>query len=625
MTKKRQSRQKTNLNHPAPPTSEPAPNAQPFYCRYFWHLALVIILLTGLLHTGYPFSHGITRPYNGLHSWDEAAAAWIARCHVNYGLAYTHGIATMEVGNPPSPQPLQYLNHPQLTPLVDAAWMYILGPHVWALRVEHLVATMLTVFLLIKVLRPLLGPGVALIAGLFYGIFPITAYFGSRGWVFALALWALWRYLGLIGQLPQAAPKKRLRPLVELALCLFLMIQFDWTGVFYAFTIGLHFVFHTIFQYARAKTKPIWSLFAVIVFFPIAGMFVNFLVMLAGNNWQIKKLIELYQWRSAAAEHESFSWSDWFIQFRNFTINDFTIIVSVITLIYIAYFIIAQIVRFIKGPTAKPWPRILRPWWFLLLPGVFFILAFKGLIWEHQFWFWPFAGFFAVTAACALALVFDFFSKISYRPIAYIAGTLLFAACAFYCAKDTLDYHQVTWQSRRTLQMFQHLQDLIPPDQSLLSFKNFMIQQSDAKLAHYRPEYAWYLDRPIIVAQSIPEIQTQAATGRFPYYFIPDIEQPPYLFYPQADRDLLHSLTDQQLFARMNLAAQQNDQNLLRTLNYERYDRYRRAVIAQLKLLYPYEHIEQDPHDICGRGNTPCYIFDLRRPLTTTPPSTEPQ
>ena len=365
-----------------------------------------VLVLLGLL-VGVK-CYRIDRPYNGLHSWEDASSAWIARCHVNYGLGYTRGIATMEVGESPSESPKHYVNHPQLSPLLDGAWMAVLGVNVWALRVEQLVMTAAGLALLMKILRHLMSERTALLAGLFFVMFPLTGYFGlgTRGWVYVPALWAFWRYLHLVGAL-SVAKRGRAWSLVELAVCLFLMIQLCWTGVFFAFVIGLHYVWGRL----RRKWKLSWGMLGVLVVAPLASMVVNLLVMCAGYGWDVDRVVGLYKWRAAASEKKVFVWRDWLSRFWEFSVTDFTVPVLVLTLAYCVYLVVGRIVLWTRGPTdrgrsmAGKLPEAVSHLWFILGSAVVFILVFRGLVWEHQYWLWPFSGFVAVSAASMAMLV----------------------------------------------------------------------------------------------------------------------------------------------------------------------------------------------------------------------------
>lgn len=69
------------------------------------------------------------------------------------------------------------------------------------------------------------------------------------------------------------------------------------------------------------------------------------------------------------------------------------------------------------------------------------------------------------------------------------------------------------------------LNEKIPPDKALLSFEDFIVNQHKAKGGFYRPEIAWYLDREIVQATTLEQIQKNAQTGKFPYYLVPTVNQ----------------------------------------------------------------------------------------------------
>jgi len=55
-----------------------------------------------------------------------------------------------------------------------------------------------------------------------------------------------------------------------------------------------------------------------------------------------------------------------------------------------------------------------------------------------------------------------------------------------------------------------------------LSFEPHIIDQKPGiKQASYRPEVAWYLDRDVVVARTIEDIDQKAKTGKYPCYLIP--------------------------------------------------------------------------------------------------------
>ena len=66
---------------------------------------------------------------------------------------------------------------------------------------------------------------------------------------------------------------------------------------------------------------------------------------------------------------------------------------------------------------------------------------------------------------------------------------------------------------------------MIPPDKALLSFEDHIVNQHSSKGGFYRPEIAWYLDREIVPAKSVEEVERLAKTGKYPCYLIPYVQE----------------------------------------------------------------------------------------------------
>jgi len=98
-----------------------------------------------------------------------------------------------------------------------------------------------------RVLRRLYGGACALLAGLLLVLMPLSGYFGFNPLMVVLGLWALYEYLLLTGRLGEEPTGRRRHLLglvrqVGLAVALFVLVQVNWVGVFYAFVIGVHYV-----------------------------------------------------------------------------------------------------------------------------------------------------------------------------------------------------------------------------------------------------------------------------------------------------------------------------------------------------------------------------------------------
>jgi len=138
----------------------------------------------------------------------------------------------------------------------------------------------------------------------------------------------------------------------------------------------------------------------------------------------------------------------------------------------------------------------------------------------HQTWERPLMLPVAVAAALGIMLFADILAKV--RPLfSKIATAALLLIIAISCARGLNYYYSITHFSPEKVKLFTMLNEHIPPDKMLLSFENLKVQQHKAKGSHYRPEIAWYLDREVVQATTLAEIQKYAQTGRFPYYLMP--------------------------------------------------------------------------------------------------------
>jgi len=202
--------------------------------RGFWIAVGLLSVLLGVI-----LSREIARPFYGLHAWADASVAWRARTVLKYPLSYTKGLPVWAVGDPPRDNPNRSLNHPPLSMTTWALQMAILGgTSEWSLRTWRLIWSIVSLVLLMRLLRHLIGEKAAILAGLIFVLLPLVGYFGTGGRILALQLWAIWCYLVLIGAL-EGGPKPRAIHKWGLAVALFLGIQLNWGGVAAALIVWL--------------------------------------------------------------------------------------------------------------------------------------------------------------------------------------------------------------------------------------------------------------------------------------------------------------------------------------------------------------------------------------------------
>ena len=491
--------------------------------RAYWLAGLVLaMLVTALL------SRDMTRPFNGLHSWAEADGAWYARAHVKYGLGYTKGVMTQALGDPPPENPRRYFDHPQLNVLIGAGGMWLMGVNEWSLRVLRIAWAVLSVFVLLRILWSLVGPLTAILACVFWVLFPITGYFGTGGLAFLAGLMATWWYLVLVGEI-RDGPSPGRRHLAGLAAVLFLMMQLNWTCFFYAAAIGAHYAARC----ARRREWPKAPLLAVLGLAPLAGAAVTFAVMLAGMEWDVQRIVDLYRWRAARGEMDAhmaeFDWGAWLARFWEFAVTNFTwpvMALGAVGVVVSASRRAGLALRVRRGEALAPQDRGASPQLALfVMPGVMQLLLLRGALWPHQYWERPLGPFIAVGAGLAVVAMWEYLRRID-RPVALAAVGAVMAVATGFCVRGTNHYYRIRWQHPAQIRMWQRLNELILPNEALLMFGpglsgDYLVTQSKAKGEVIRAEPAWYIDREIAGADTPAEIEAKRQTGRFPVYLVP--------------------------------------------------------------------------------------------------------
>jgi len=480
----------------------------------FWVFGgFVCILLVSIL------GRDMGRPFTGLHSWGEASGAWAARAHLKYGLGYTKGASTWAVGDPPTKTPTRYYDHPQLSVLTLSLFMSVFGVSEWSYRLLNCITSVLTSVLLLKIFRGLLSDKTALLAVLIYVLFPVTGYFGSGCWTALMVFTAIWCYLVLIKSLKDGPEPGRIHKWA-LAASLFLALQFNWEGFFYAMGIGVHYVTRCI----RRKTFPEKTLLAILIVAPLSSLALNFLVMAAGYGWDFSKITALYAWRAGKGEMAEFDWGKWFARFWEFAVMNFSLPVLIIAIAYLTF---GQLFA-LTSPTSRKdsqfVTRLFPQFWLLFLPGFFQLSLLKGALWMHHYWERCFSPLIAIAAALGIMTLADILGRV--RPILpKICTAALVGIITIFCIGGLDHYYSIRHFSPERVRLFKTLNERIPPDKMLLSYQSQKVEQHEAKGEHYRPEIAWYLDREVVEATTWADIQQKVQTGMFPCYLIPAVQQ----------------------------------------------------------------------------------------------------
>ena len=475
----------------------------------FWVLAsLVAMLCAGQL------GREIDRPFYGMHSVDQAHNAWLARSHASYGFGYTRGLPTFAVGDPPAAAPSHYLDHPPLYSLLDAGAMKILGVNTRALRVTNLLATVVALLLFMKIVRALSNDATALLSGLVFALVPLITYFGVNQWLYPLCFLALWCYLVLVEEVDEEPGNLHF---LGLAVLLFVSVQVIWQGAFFAAALGVHY----LCRCAHRKQWPEPKLLAILIAAPLTGIVLNFAVLAAAEGWEFGRLGELIQWRVGSGERETHEWGPWFSRAGEFAVTNFTWVVLALAGAYLTLGQVISRASGSKGATLFRRDRRFPQFWLFAMPAIFQLFILKGVVWEHQWWERPLVPVVSIAAALGVLMISDLLESIK-AGLASVGVAVMVAAIFISTLIGTNHYYSLRYYYPELIGLFESLQEEIPADKALLSFESYLFDQKPGvKQASYRPEVGWHLNREIVVARKIDEIEMQAATGRFPYYLMP--------------------------------------------------------------------------------------------------------
>ena len=494
----------------------------------FWAIIFLISIILCI-----SMSRDITRPFYGLHSWGEAHRSWDSRVHINYGFGYTKGTAVRVVGANIPEKPYRYLDHPQLNGLLNVPVMYLLGQNEWSLRVSNISLTILTLLIFAKIVRHLTDDKTAILASLFFSVFPIFAYFGVNMWFYPIVTGAIYNYLLLAGYLNKESPKPSFNKIL-LALFLFLAQQISWEGFFFALGIGLHYLCRCAFR----RQRPNWGLLSILFFAPVISLMIATLIIIAGRGWDFAAIYQLFVWRAGSGEQTEHNWSLWFAKFWEFMRSNYTLPAILLCIVYIIFGRIISIKKPDSSDANPKWNGAFPLFSLFLLIPVLQLFILKGCLWMHQTWLTPFFMLVAIGAAGGVQVIGLTIDKIKTGAGYYAKGVLILIFLIVSIIGSN-NYYNIRHFSETKIDMLKKLNSIIPANEKLLSFEDFVVNQNKVKGSFYRPEVAWYLDRDVEIARTLEEVEAKAATGKYPVYLMP------MAYYDQQTTAYLNNLAKQ--------------------------------------------------------------------------------
>jgi hypothetical protein len=334
-----------------------------------------LCLLVILLYASVWRAVTIDRPFDYDDEATGASNGVFARNYLAFGLARTHGIPVLTVGDPPAGTPIAYYpDHPPLVPWLISSSYVLFGFGEWQTRLPSALASVSAALMLYLLVQRNSSRRAALIAAAIYAALPINLYFGAMpevlGSPFVLfSLMAVDAYLLLHDR--QAAGR-----LWWLLVTFTLAALCDWPAFFLVPIFLVHFL----------TTRPRGSWGWVIGFCAAAcGVFAALYVYIAVAaqlpwTWMVPLVLH----RSAISTTSSFSAGQWWSTALAFNRHLHTLPVILLSGLWLA-----ACARTSQARVAG----ILIAW------GLLHVVIGRQGVFNHEWWWWPLTPGLAVTAA----------------------------------------------------------------------------------------------------------------------------------------------------------------------------------------------------------------------------------
>jgi tetratricopeptide (TPR) repeat protein len=400
--------------------------------------------------------------------------------------------------------------------------MELFGVNEWALSLTALIAYALSIPMLLQLLRKLFDDRTAVLAVFLFIAFPITTYFYNLWddfWILPISIVAWGLYIQIFSDI-EVEMSKRAR-LTWLAISLFLLVQISWSGVFYAAAIGMHYLGRCLYR----RLRPSTVLLSILIAAPLVSLIIDFALLIGGDGGDYKRLLDLFLGRTGTGVDPQRSWPKWLAMQWEYTQADFTLPVLILVAVYLVWLLVSRVLgRETRVTDSGHFNRIRAfPFaWIFLGPGVLNMLLLSNGYWGHQFQYVWFAPWAAIVAAIVVLQMRDWLGE-THRLAKELTTLLILGSIVGFAAVGLNHFYASRHFPESTIAAFRKLNREIPPDGALLSSVNFVFKDPN-KPSFYRPEVAWNLDRGIVTASTIQEVDELA--GSFPFY-LADVESVP--------------------------------------------------------------------------------------------------
>ncbi|MBN2563260.1 MAG: glycosyltransferase family 39 protein [Phycisphaerae bacterium] len=474
------------------------------------------VLLVSLVVYAAGLTHGLSRPWTGMHDWNGAFFSQLARNFLRYPAEVHHGMPLVAVGEAvPAPDERSiYATHPPMLVWLVAGAFCVLGEAEWVARLVPVMFSLGAMSLLVWLVARGWGVETALLAGLTYGVMPMAAYFGRmvdhEAVCLCLMLAAVAAWTKVVDENAGSRGKRRLIWALW-AIAMWSVIWVDWSGMVFA---GVFAVYAGIERARgridRAALILAWGLPAV----ACAGMLVY--LVYAGLDGRWGDLIAIFQSRATGAEggallkDGSARGGVW-----DYTVENLTW--PVITLSAVC--VVLSAARLYKGLAGGGGEQVggdtarspVRGFWVVTATGVVWLLVFWRQYERHNYWLFYLGPAAAVSSARALIAVRDWVRGFGWRR----TNELIFAAMAVVVAfglAGTDDYFGRVSYPPEEVAAWKGIRARTGAYDRLLLFRNPVRSERRGGYVFRNlvpPQEAYYLDRAFDVESDLEVVASR--------------------------------------------------------------------------------------------------------------------
>jgi 4-amino-4-deoxy-L-arabinose transferase-like glycosyltransferase len=453
---------------------------------------------------------GITTPFNGWHELNSAMYSLFARNHIQYGLRYTKLYCTWGETLAPPPVPERYLNHPPLVCLWTAVPLALFGDHEWAGRLVPIAATLGSTALLMTILTRVGSPLFGTLAGFFFAILPLTAYFGRM--IDHVAPAQFFTLLMVEGYRrwtdDRAGPRPRRTGAALYVLGASLGIGTAWAVVIGAGLVGAWHAVRVFRGRGEARLLP-W-----LALVPALALAAVVLHIAAGVGGDLGMLRALFLSRSLGGEGGRQPWSAWLAVQAAYFVRDFTLPGAVAAAAAVVL-LGAGLRRGRSGGTPPPYALTgdrAAVMTVFGLHGLLYVVAFKNASWFHDYWQFFFGPFVAASLATVALLVRSRLAALAPRH-GRVALPVLLAAPIPWTVRSLDFYARHELVDPGEVEALKKLRALVPRRAPVWTSHRWRAAHETLG-GHARqwpnPVIAYYADRPLLYSRDVREVLENA-------------------------------------------------------------------------------------------------------------------